>query len=57
MPDNERQRVGPRFIIGESTTLRRLTRDDLPHIRRWLDDPGGSAGMVGLQYVAGTGAI
>ncbi len=39
MPENERQRVGPRFIIGESTTLRRLARDDLPHIRSWLDDP------------------
>lgn len=30
---------GPRFIIGEHVTLRRIERDDLPHIRRWLDDP------------------
>jgi diamine N-acetyltransferase len=30
---------GPRFIIGERVTLRRVERGDLPHIRRWLDDP------------------
>ncbi|MCK4409132.1 MAG: GNAT family N-acetyltransferase [Candidatus Eisenbacteria sp.] len=39
MPEDERQHVGPRFIIGAGITLRALTRDDLPHIRRWLDDP------------------
>ena len=38
MPEDERQHVGPRFIMGTDITLRRLTRDDLPHIRRWLDD-------------------
>jgi diamine N-acetyltransferase len=29
---------GPRFIMGSGLTLRRLTRADLPHIRRWLED-------------------
>jgi diamine N-acetyltransferase len=32
------QRAGPRFIIGERVTLRRIERDDLIHVRRWLDD-------------------
>jgi RimJ/RimL family protein N-acetyltransferase len=31
--------TGPRFIIGERITLRSIERDDLPHVRRWLDDP------------------
>jgi RimJ/RimL family protein N-acetyltransferase len=31
--------LGPRFIIGNRVTLRRIERDDLPHVRRWLDDP------------------
>jgi RimJ/RimL family protein N-acetyltransferase len=31
--------AGPRFIIGDRLTLRRVERGDLPHIRRWLDDP------------------
>jgi len=30
---------GPRFIIGDGVTLRQVEKDDLPHIRRWLDDP------------------
>ncbi len=46
MPEDERQRVGPRFIMGTGITLRRLTRDDLPHIRRWLDDPE-TRGLIG----------
>ena len=46
MPEGERQRVGPRFIMGTGITLRRLTRDDLPHIRRWLDDPE-TRGLIG----------
>lgn len=30
---------GPRFIMGTGLALRRLEREDLPHVRRWLDDP------------------
>jgi RimJ/RimL family protein N-acetyltransferase len=30
--------VGPRLIMGDGLTLRRLERSDLPHIRRWMDD-------------------
>jgi diamine N-acetyltransferase len=36
---DEPTRSGPRFIIGERVTLRRIERDDLPLVRRWLDDP------------------
>jgi RimJ/RimL family protein N-acetyltransferase len=36
---DERRRIGPRFIMGDGITLRRLERGDLEHIRRWLDDP------------------
>jgi RimJ/RimL family protein N-acetyltransferase len=32
-------RAGPRLIVGERVTLRRFERDDLVHVRRWLDDP------------------
>jgi len=39
MPDNQIQRIGPRFIMGTGVTLRRLELDDLAHIRRWLEDP------------------
>ena len=35
----ERANPGPRFIMGDGITLRQIERDDLPHIRRWLDDP------------------
>lgn len=37
--DRETGPQGPRFIVGEGVTLRRIERSDLPHIRRWLDDP------------------
>jgi len=37
--DRETRPRGPRFIIGERVTLRRFERGDLPHVRRWLDDP------------------
>ena len=39
MSDDRRPRLGPRFIMGTGITLRRIERDDLVHIRRWLDDP------------------
>ena len=39
MTNDDRPRIGPRFIMGEGVTLRRLERGDLPDIRRWLDDP------------------
>lgn len=39
MSDEQRPRLGPRFIMGTGITLRRLEADDLAHIRRWLDDP------------------
>ena len=32
------RQVGPRFIMGTGVTLRRIEREDLVHIRRWLDD-------------------
>ena len=38
--------TGPRFIIGRRLTLRRLEREDLPHIREWLADPE-LRGMIG----------
>lgn len=38
MPDGP-PRAGPRFIMGERVTLRRIEREDLPNVRRWLDDP------------------
>jgi len=31
--------LGPRFIMGNGVTLRRLERDDVDHVRRWMDDP------------------
>lgn len=30
--------VGPRFLIGEHLTLRRIEEGDLPSVRRWYDD-------------------
>lgn len=30
--------VGPRFLIGERVTLRRMEERDLPHVRRWYGD-------------------
>ncbi len=39
MPDEQRSWAGPRFIMGQGITLRRLEAGDLTHIRRWLDDP------------------
>lgn len=39
MARDEPRRYGPRFIIGETVTLRRMERDDVPHVRRWYDDP------------------
>ncbi len=35
----KRANPGPRFIMGDGITLRQIERDDLPHVRRWLDDP------------------
>ncbi len=35
----ETRPTSPRFIIGDRITLRRIEREDLPHVRRWLDDP------------------
>jgi len=39
MTNDDRRRIGPRFIMGDGVTLRRLERGDLAHIRGWLDDP------------------
>lgn len=39
MSDDQRPRLGPRFIMGKGVTLRRLEEGDLEHIRRWLEDP------------------
>lgn len=39
MSRDERRGAGPRFIMGGRVTLRRIERADLPHLRRWLDDP------------------
>lgn len=39
MSREERRGVGPRFIMGGRVTLRRIEKSDLPHLRRWLDDP------------------
>jgi diamine N-acetyltransferase len=36
---DEPRRHGPRFIMGERVTLRRIERADVPHVRRWYDDP------------------
>lgn len=47
--------VGPRFVMGDGLTLRRLSRGDLPHIRRWLGDSelraliGATAPMSGEE--------
>jgi diamine N-acetyltransferase len=30
--------TGPRFIIGERLSLRRIEERDLEHVRRWMDD-------------------
>lgn len=39
MSDDQRPRLGPRFIMGKGVTLRRLEEGDLEHIRQWLEDP------------------
>lgn len=39
MVSDEPRRRGPRFIIGQRVTLRRMERADVPHVRRWYDDP------------------
>ena len=36
---DDRRRIGPRFIMGNGITLRRLERGDLTQIREWLCDP------------------
>ncbi len=46
MGESERRRLGPRFIMGDGVTLRQIEREDLPHVRRWLDDPE-LRGMIG----------
>ncbi|MBD3349513.1 MAG: GNAT family N-acetyltransferase [Candidatus Eisenbacteria bacterium] len=30
--------AGPRFLMGSGVTLRRFERDDIKHVRRWLED-------------------
>ncbi len=39
MAREEPRRYGPRFIMGERVTLRRIERDDIPYVRHWYDDP------------------
>jgi diamine N-acetyltransferase len=34
-----RRSPGPRFVMGERVILRRIERSDVPHVRRWYDDP------------------
>jgi RimJ/RimL family protein N-acetyltransferase len=39
MPEKGPAELGPRLVMGQGLTLRRLTRADLPRIRGWLNDP------------------
>ena len=39
MSEDLPRNLGPRFIMGNGLTLRRFEREDVAHVRRWMDDP------------------